>query len=206
MTGTRMERTGQTGTTTTRLITISGMDRKVGVTHLGLSLALKLNDRGLKTALLLSYETYNQLNQYFILKRCTERTTREGKSYSADLAGVQLFSNAMPGDIEGFDVLVWDCGELGHNRRSFDHGTVRLIVSGGQPWELAPLNTFLVTENAEKLRSYTLCFAGIDDDAYQHMALQVKDCMPCIKVQHQPAWNKIDMREDLNEIINLLPR
>ena len=110
----------------------------------------------------------------------------------------------LPGDLDGFQLLVWDCGLLGESKRRFASGDLCCVVSGGQAWELAPLNALLLATSYEDLGNYVVCIRGIDQDDFDYICQQMAGKLPCVFVQHKPKWSDLTLREDLVTLLRLI--
>jgi len=192
------------------LITIASVEAKAGATHLALSLALKASQRGLSTAVILSHESFEALKQYYVLS-VREEPSKEQKGEQgreprqfASFAGLSIMAGVLPGDLEGFQLLIWDCGSLPQGKRCFSSGNLRCIVSGGQAWELAPLNALLMDLDYRELARYAVCIRGASEPDYHHIKQQMLDRLPCINMLHKPDWTDVQLREDLVAILRLV--
>ena len=197
------------------LITVAGVEPKVGATHLALSLAIKAHQRNINCALIVSHETFEALRQYYLL------SVKEEPSFSssgtqerggrcdevrqfANFSGLSIMSGVLPGDLEGYQLLIWDCGSLPAAQRRFLRGNLRCLVSGGQPWELAPLISLLDSMNYAEMLNYVVCIRGASDPDFEHIKSQMAGKLPCIKTFHKTDWSDVKLREDLVAILRLV--
>ncbi|MCL2525946.1 MAG: hypothetical protein FWE46_02705 [Coriobacteriia bacterium] len=189
---------------TQTLVTVAGLEHKVGATHLALSLALKASKRSLATGIILSPESFDALAQYYVIS-VREESCGQGKKVKrfASFAGLSIMSGVLPGDLEGFDLLVWDCGLLPHAHRRFASGDLCCLVSGGQPWELEPLSILLMNLSYAELEQYVICLRGARETDFEHIRSQMAGKVPCISIMHKPEWSEVELREDLTLILRL---
>ena len=184
------------------LITVAGIERKVGATHFAFSLAAKASDGKRNCGLLVSKETFELMNHYFVLKTQSGRKNKQSEERRfASLGSVTLMCGTLPGDVEGFDVLVWDCSTLSQAGRCFTRGNLCCLVAGGQPWELGVLNEVLSTKPYEELEQMVLCLRGIGEDDFVHIKRQMAGRLRCLSVMHKPDWADGTLREDLTEAL-----
>jgi len=186
------------------LVTVAGVEPKVGTTHLALSLGCKARDRDINCAVILPSHSFEALKKYYVLTvreepRCADNEPRQ----FADLSGLSIMSGVLPGDLEGYQLLIWDCGSLPQGQRRFASGDLRCLVSGGQPWELLPLNEVLMNLDYEGLRTYAICVRGAAEHDIDHLRQQMAGRVPFITIMHKPEWGEVKLREDLLAILRL---
>ncbi|MCL2606197.1 MAG: hypothetical protein FWD93_02840 [Coriobacteriia bacterium] len=185
------------------LVTIAGLEPKVGATHLALSLALKASEQGKSCGIILPEKNFDSMKECYVLSVREETAAGQRRRQFASFAGISIMSGVLPGDLEGFQLLIWDCGVLSEGARRFASGDLRCIVSGGQAWELAPLNALLLSTSYEDLRGLAVCIRGVSQDDFNHIHKQMAGKIPCVFVQHKPTWNDISLREDLVALLRL---
>jgi len=188
------------------LVTIAGVDRKVGATHLALSFALKASERGISCGVILPEESFEALKQYYVLSVREETSDRAGSTSRqfATFAGISIMCGVLPGDLEGFQLLIWDCGILTEGKRRFLSGDLRCIVSGGQALELAPLNALLAVASYEDLSNCAVCIRGASQEDFDFIHKQMAGKVSCIAVQYKPDWSDTTLREDLVVLLRLI--
>ena len=183
------------------VITVAGLEPKVGATHLALSLAAKLSTRT-DCGLIVPEDTFEALNQYYFLSTHSEGVGRRGEARRfARIGGLTLMSGVLPGDISGFSILVWDCGNLVTGQRCFARGDLACLVAGGQAWELTPLNAYLMTTPYKDLERVVLCLRGIEEEDYRFLQQQMAGKLRCVQVLHKPNWADSTLREDVGEVL-----
>jgi len=186
------------------LITVAGLESKSGATHLCLSLALKASQRGINCAVILSQKCFDALRYYYVLNIYEEAENGQSEARQfANFAGLSIMSGVLPGDIEGYQLIVWDCGTLPRGQRRFARGDLRCIVSGGQAWELTPLNDLLMSLDYEELKYCAACIRGASLSDYIHIEQEMAGRLPCINILHKADWTDVAMREDLLAILRL---
>jgi len=186
------------------VITVAGVEQKSGVTHLCLSLALKASQRGINCAVILPRESFDALRHYYVLSASEETggSQKEPRQF-AHFAGLNIMSGVLPGDLEGYQLIVWDCAVLPQGQRRFSHGDLRCIVSGGQAWELTPLSNLLAHIDYAELKYCVACIRGAAQSDYLHIEQQMAQKLPCINILHKADWTDVALREDLLAILRL---
>jgi len=187
-----------------RLITVAGVESKVGATHLALSLGCKARDRDINCAVILSSDSFEALKRYYVLTvREEPRSAGKESRQFASLSGLSIMSGVLPGDLDGYQLLIWDCGSLPQGQRRFASGDLRCLISGGQPWELLPLNEVLMNLDYEELSTYAICVRGAAEHDIDHLRQQMAGKVPFITIMHKPEWGEVKLREDLLAILRL---
>ena len=206
-----------------RLITVAGTESKVGATHLTLSLGAKASLRSISCAVILSKASFYSLRQYYHLKvyeepsqlspRAQNKSYNQAKSsITADLTevrqfasinGLSLMSGVLPSDLDGYQLIIWDCGVLPKGSRKFALGDLCCLVSGGQPWELDPLHKLLMEMDASDFLRHAICIRGVSEDGYDHLKSQMRGRLECVNLQHKADWTEVQLREDLLAILRL---
>ena len=185
------------------LITIAGVEAKVGATHLALSLALKASQCDMNCAVIIAPESFEALKQYYFLS--VHEILGEGQSSEArqfaTFAGLNIMTGILPGDLEGFRLVIWDCGRLPQAQRRFLSGDLCCLLSGGQAWELGPLNEVLMNLSYEELNRYLVCIRGAAESELDHLQQQMAGKLACINIMHKPDWSDVALREDLVAIL-----
>ena len=186
------------------LISIAGVEAKVGATHLALSLAVKASLRNISCAVIISQASFEALKDYYVLSIREElpEGQKEPRQF-ASFSGISIMAGVLPGDLEGYQLLIWDCGSLPQGLRCFSSGDLRCLVSGGQAWELAPLSVFLKNLSYEEFSSYALCIRGASDSDFDYLQQQIAGRLAMTKVLHKPDWTDVTLREDLVAILRL---
>lgn len=186
------------------LVTIAGVESKVGATHLALSLAAKASLRNINCAVIISSASFEALKDYYVLSIREQPTEgqKEPRQF-ASFSGISIMAGVLPGDLEGYQLLIWDCGSLPQGLRRFSSGDLRCLVSGGQAWELAPLSAFLKDLNYEEFAPYALCVRGASDSDFDYLQQQVAGRLAITKILHKPDWTDVTLREDLVTILRL---
>ena len=185
------------------LVTVAGIEAKVGATHLALSLALKASQRGINCAVIISSESFEALRHYYVLSVREELHEEQGIELRqfALFAGLNIMAGVLPSDLEGFQLIVWDCGQFEQGQRCFSRGDVCCLLSGGQPWELAPLSSLLMKLSYEELSRYLICIRGASESDFDHIKQQMAGKLPCVPLLHKPDWSDVVLREDLITIL-----
>jgi hypothetical protein len=199
------------------LLTIAGVEPKVGATHLALSLSAKARQHNISVALIISRESFEALRCYYHLsieddvscasgeigqKPGAEAHEREPRQF-ASLMGVSVMSGILPGDLEGYQLVVWDCGSLPHAKRRFNRGDLCCLVSGGQAWELLPLNNFLQALDYEDAFKTAVIIRDVGESDFNYIKQQMAGRLNCLKLLHRPDCFDLSFREDLTAILRL---
>jgi len=194
----------ETGRSGQFLITIAGVEPKVGATHLALSLAAKASLRAINCAVIISPASFAALKNYYVLSLREEPAEgqKEARQF-ANFSGISIMSGVLPGDLEGFQLLIWDCGSLPQGSRRFSSGDLRCLVSGGQAWELAPLSVYLKDLAHEEFSQHALCIRGASDADFDYLRQQMAGRLAITKIFHKPDWTDVALREDLLTILRL---
>jgi hypothetical protein len=182
------------------LITIASMDRKAGATHLALSLSAKATTRGQRCGLIVSAECFEALQQFYVV---VPQNSQESQRRIARMGELTLMSGVLPGEVSGLDVLTWDLGLYAHSTRSFAKGDTRLLVSGGQPWELGPLSELLRQLPWEACEGLCLCLRGIDAATHDWLKGQLASRVKSVAVQHKCDWTDTRLRDDLAQLLEM---
>ena len=185
------------------LVTIAGVEAKVGTTHLALSLALKASQRGISCAVIIPHLSFEALKQYYVLSVREDKSEGQGGEprQFATFAGLNIMAGILPGDLEGFQLIVWDCGSLPLGQRRFSSGDLCCLLSGGQAWELAPLNALLAKLSYEELSRYLVCIRAVPESDFDHIVEQMAGKLPCVHLLHKTNWGDVVLREDLIAIL-----
>jgi hypothetical protein len=187
------------------LVTVAGIEAKVGATHFALSLAVKASQQDINCALILPAKSFEALRHYYVMsvREEVQGEQKETRQF-ANFAGLNIMAGVLPGDIEGFQLVIWDCGRLAQGQRRFSSGDLCCVVSGGQPWELLPLNALLTELSYEELRNYAICIRGASESDFHHIKQQIANKLPCINILHKADWSDVKLREDLVTILRLV--
>jgi hypothetical protein len=183
-----------------KLITVTGIETKTGATHLALSLCAKALAKGKVCGLIVAPACFDMLCRYFVVKIRQPDADRR----IADFGGLQLMTGMLPGELSALDLLVWDLGLYEQSIRSFSQGDLRLLLSGGQAWELGPLNELLSDMPYESMEKLVICLRGIAAEEAGYLREQLRRRLRSIVIQHQPDWTQHILRDDTAEILSYI--
>ncbi|MCL2437675.1 MAG: hypothetical protein FWE48_03225 [Coriobacteriia bacterium] len=195
------------------LITVAGAEPKAGATHLALSLAVKAHKRNINCALIVSHESFEALRQYYVLSvredsigaqsGAEKRGAQSSLRQFASFAGLSIMAGVLPSDLEGYQLIIWDCGSLPKAQRRFSRGNLCCLVSGGQPWELIPLDNLLNDMSYDDMSRHVICVRGVTESELNHIKQQMAGKVRCLGILHKPDWTDVRLREDLVTILRL---
>ena len=179
----------------TPVVTVAGAQRRVGTTHLALSLGRTLQAQGLRAAVILPAVTLSALGDTYELE-----FEALGRGQRADFDGLTLATDATPGDLPDAEVVVWDTGVYEGSADLFKLGAVRCLVFGGCEWELGPISAIVGSEPEDVLAGFTYCVTLATPEDF---ALCVEDLagLSCLHVAFPRDWKDGSERGDLAPIV-----
>ena len=159
------------------IISIAGVDRRVGVTHVCLAFASYLSKQGCR----ILYEEANDSNHLRMIAGCEKLKYKNGFFYHDRLTLKPLYGEQinLPGDS---DYIVRDCGM--YSEKINDDSDTVVIVAGAKAWELE--NSVAVCKKALNAGNvHILC-----NSSHKNEALSLWRKIGCVGMQ-VPALSKI---------------
>lgn len=184
----------------TPVVTVAGAQRRVGTTHLALSLGRVLQAQGLRAAVIVPAATLAALGDTYELD-----FEGLGRGQRVDFDGLTLASDVTPGDLTGADVVVWDTGVYEDSADVFKLGAVRCLVFGGCEWELGPISAIVSSEPEDVLAGFTFCVTLATEDDFRMCAEDLAG-LSCVRIAFPSDWKDGAMRSDLAGIVSAIGR
>lgn len=184
----------------TPVVTVAGAQRRVGTTHLALSLGRVLQARGLRAAVIVPTVTLAALGDTYELD-----FNGLGRGQRTDFDGLTLATDVTPGDLADAEVVVWDTGVYEDSVGVFKLGAVRCLVFGGCEWELGPISAIVSSEPEDVIADFTYCVTLATEDDF---AMCVEDLagLSCVRIAFPSDWKDGAMRSDLAGIVSAIGR
>jgi hypothetical protein len=184
----------------TPVVTVAGAQRRVGTTHLALSLGRVLQARGLRAAVIVPTVTLAALGDTYELD-----FNGLGRGQRTDFDGLTLATDVTPGDLAGAEVVVWDTGVYEDSADVFKLGAVRCLVFGGCEWELGPISAIVGSEPEDVLAGFTYCVTLATEDDFR-MCVEDLAGLSCVRIAFPSDWKDGAMRSDLAGIVSAIGR
>jgi hypothetical protein len=184
----------------TPIVTVAGAQRRVGTTHLALSLGRVLQAKGLQSAVIVPAVTLAALGDPYELD-----FERLGRGQRADFDGLTLATDVTPGDLADAEVVVWDTGVYEDSAAVFKLGVVRCLVFGGCEWELGAISEIVSSEPEDVIADFTYCVTLATEEDF---ALCVEDLagLSCVQIAFPSDWKDGTARADLAAIVSAIGR
>lgn len=184
----------------TPVVTVAGAQRRVGTTHLALSLGRVLQARGLRAAVIVPTVTLAALGDTYELD-----FSGLGRGQRTDFDGLTLATDVTPGDLADAEVVVWDTGVYEDSVGVFKLGAVRCLVFGGCEWELGPISAIVSSEPEDVIADFTYCVTLATEDDFR-MCVEDLAGLSCVRIAFPSDWKDGAMRSDLAGIVSAIGR
>ena len=181
----------------TAVIAFSGSTKRIGTTHISISMANFLSAKGFKVGVVEFHPSkhfesirnaYDGIEEH---SKCFKLNDTYFYPYQKELTVTDVLQ-------EDFNYIILDMGEYRtSNMEEFHRANKKVIISGVKEWEIPSLEKILLNEKNIYINKYLYAFNFADDNTFQFVKGNMGQ-MSCFKLEYNP--NLFEVTEEAERV------